>query len=819
MRKHILFLLLLFFNLSCNSIINTAYNDTAARYNAYFLSEESIEEIEDELLSLNDENYDSLINLSYEIDTNRVSGLNQKKEDIIKKLSILIQRHEGSKYVYPSYALIGKARLLSQEINQSITTLKYVNSKSPDQFSKQMSLIYLMRAYTEKEDFGSALEVYNFLKKQTIDKDLVLEYHLYSHYLFRKTEDIEGVFNELLSIEKFAKKKSLINRVYFAIGQVYLLKKEFNLAQSYFKKCLSNNPTFEMEFNAKLFYAKSLSKSDPATINKFYTKLIGDKKNIEDQDRIYYEIGLYNFEKGDNEEAIINFKLSSEKNKNKTKLLFYTYLNIADIFYEKNFDYKSAKLYYDSALNNINREYPDYEILKSKSEVLNDLVENLDLIRLNDSLIYLTTIPENDLNEIIENKIKTDKKNKKVKIQSEKNQNYLPQESKVILNNSGGEWYFNNVSIVSVGINDFKRIWGNRDLTDNWRLASKMSFNNELSQSGIKQEDSNPIDLQAYNDEDLSFEDMRSSLPFNQNEKDILLSEIEEASYKVGKIYIQKLEEIRKGVDVYTKLIERFKSSKYLAEIYYQLYLLEEDNQKYKDIILSNYTETEYYKLIINPYYKVDEFQELNFLKRSYNELYDNLIKGNNKYVISKVDSLGKTYEKNPFFENLLLLRSIGVGKISGNFTLQFELKSFLNFSKNESSRNYASTLLLSAEEVHKRFIFSGLPEFSANVDSRYFFIIIADKADEIVLTVLDESIQKLGIPFDIYKFNLTDNLSFNALTYNNYKVLKKLEKEFNLNLNNTELKGNTNFVVGEKNMNLIFKSKNYNEFRKFYNK
>ena len=69
--------------------------------------------------------------------------------------------------------------------------------------------------------------------------------------------------------------------------------------------------------------------------------------------------------------------------------------------------------------------------------------------------------------------------------------------------------------------------------------------------------------------------------------------------------------------------------------------------------------------LIINPYYKVDEFQELNFLKRSYNELYDNLIKGNNKYVISVVDLLGKTYEKNPFLENLLLLRTIGIGKIS----------------------------------------------------------------------------------------------------------------------------------------------------------
>ena len=64
---------------------------------------------------------------------------------------------------------------------------------------------------------------------------------------------------------------------------------------------------------------------------------------------------------------------------------------------------------------------------------------------------------------------------------------------------------------------------GSRDLTDNWRLASKMNFNNELSESVTKQEDSIPIDLQADTDEKLSFEEMKSSLPFNQNEKDILL--------------------------------------------------------------------------------------------------------------------------------------------------------------------------------------------------------------------------------------------------------------------------------------------------------
>ena len=60
---------------SCNSVINTVYDDTTARYNAYFIANEVISEIEDELFESAEYNYDSLINLTYEIDTNKVSGL------------------------------------------------------------------------------------------------------------------------------------------------------------------------------------------------------------------------------------------------------------------------------------------------------------------------------------------------------------------------------------------------------------------------------------------------------------------------------------------------------------------------------------------------------------------------------------------------------------------------------------------------------------------------------------------------------------------------------------------------------------------------
>ena len=40
------YLVTLFFFYSCNSILKTAYDDTTARYNAYFLANEEIKSIE-----------------------------------------------------------------------------------------------------------------------------------------------------------------------------------------------------------------------------------------------------------------------------------------------------------------------------------------------------------------------------------------------------------------------------------------------------------------------------------------------------------------------------------------------------------------------------------------------------------------------------------------------------------------------------------------------------------------------------------------------------------------------------------------------------
>ena len=660
--------ILIFFSalfISCNTIINTLYDDTTARYNAYFIGNEIVNEIESDLNEKIILEYDSLIELTYRIDTNLVSNIKQRSLNSIQKLSILIQRHPNSKYVYPSYSLIGKSRMLSQDIKQAITTLKYVNSKSDNQKSKNMSLVYLMRAYTEKNDYDAAVEVYKYLKNNTIEKDLKIEFLLNSYHLFKILKNNDEIFNALFELEDIVKKRNLLNKVYFALGQMYLSVKNYEKSKEYINKCLKNNPSFEMEFYSKIYIARASPDLDQNAMEDYFKKLIRDKKNLDFQDRIYYEHGQYHENNNNFEDAVKKYVLSVSLNEGDRELLFDSYLKTADIYYYDMINYKLSKLFYDSALININRENLNYNTIKNRSEVLTDLVKNIEKINLNDSLINLTTLPENKLISILENKIKSTER--KIKRNNLRSNNPIMSEPDIIISDKNSVWYFNNPSIITTGLNEFKRKWGNRELKDNWRISSKITFNTtDDNDSSI--ENNNLVETEINSDPKGDINSLMKELPFDPKEVDILNLETEKAFFDLGKIYIQKLDEIEKGIETYQKLIERFDESQFLEDVYYQLYLVSNNKNYYRDIMIEKFPESTYTKLILNPNYEIDEFREYNEVRDIYNGLYSNLVAGMNDYVILKVDSLNEVYNKNPFFENILLLKSIARGKKMGIF-------------------------------------------------------------------------------------------------------------------------------------------------------
>ena len=506
---------------ACNSIINKIYDDTTAKYNAYFVANEIINDIELTLENNTIINYDSLIPINYTIDSSVVNQHSEKTKKSIEKLSILIQRHPESKYVYPSYVLIGKSRLLDLNLKQSIITLKYVNSKSNIKKAKDLALINLMRSYTENKQFNEAEEVYNYLKNKTIYNNYQIDFYKYSVYLFKQLKKNSELLINLKKIENLTKDRTLENKVYFLIGQIHLNNNNYDEAQKYFEKCIKNNPKLEIELFAKLYYVRSSTKSsDQETINKYFKKLIRDKKNNDYLNRIYFELGQYYYEKDSLNKALDNYKLSIQKTINNKNLLFKAHLEIANIHYYKYNNYSISKLYYDSALQNINRENVLYKQLKDKSDVLNKLVDNLLTINKNDSLISLTKLSQNELDNILNdyiNKLKQEKKKKKV--EPKESLNFYDEDSKIITTTNNSVWYFNNISIVNRGKDEFYSKWGDRNLTDNWRVQSKIIF---VSNNEIEIEKKSIITSEKSNSENINKEYLISLLPFKIEDKKIL---------------------------------------------------------------------------------------------------------------------------------------------------------------------------------------------------------------------------------------------------------------------------------------------------------
>ncbi len=810
-----LYLVTLFFFYSCNSILKTAYDDTTARYNAYFLAKEEIKSIETDYQKNEKENYDSLIDLTYKIDTNSISNINERTENSIKKLSILIQRQINSKYVYPSYALIGKSRLLNLDLKESITTLKYVNSKSNNEQANLMALVYLQRAYTENEDYNSALQVNKYLENKNMNNDLRVEHYKNSFQLFKNINDEIKILSTLKNLQKLKLKKKFLNKVNFALGQTYYYKDSLNLSKEYFQKSIKNNSDINMGFYARIYIAKSFDLSDEEKAIKSFKKLLKDKKNLEYQDRIYYEMARYYLKNNKYDESIKNFQKAIRLNISNKEVLFNSHLEIANIFYEKKNNYIIAQKYYDSAVTNINRENEYFDKIKKRSGVLNNLIKNLDVISKNDSLLDLIKLPEEEIKKIIN--IKIAKENKKREKQKRIiNQSYNMSEEPMIIKikTDEGVWYFDNPILISNGIREFEIKWGKRDLVDNWRFISKVVF--KISEETNEEEDLEDL-KEEENEKSDGVDKLYSKLPFTEENKEKLYVEIEEALAEVGKIYIQKLNEIDKGIKSHLKFIERFPNSLKLADIYYQLFLIAENKNDYKNIILNKFPNSIFSKLIINPNYEIDEFKEYNYLLNIYKDLYQSLTNDKNEVVISKVDSLSNIYQKSIVFQNILLLKSIAIGKKEGNFSLQYELKNFLNKATEKSAIEFAKSLLKSAEKVHKEFVYSGLPKFKKNITKRFFLAIINDLEDSAYLNQLD------GILLDIDKkyyrdtYFLKDGIVFDIIGSDDNNLIENINKKFK-EVNLIEDKEvNANFVISEKNLNLIFKSKNFEEFEKFY--
>jgi hypothetical protein len=277
----------------------------------------------------------------------------------------------------------------------------------------------------------------------------------------------------------------------------------------------------------------------------------------------------------DTTSAIENYTLSTVNSVENNSQKAISFLALGKIDFERAL-YKPAKAHYDSTLFYMDSDFRMFEKANERHKILSDLIENLDIIELQDSLQVLAKLPRSEQNKTINQIIQAELEREREEMENERLRQQMSYESgrnrgrgKQFGNNtSGGKWYFYNPATLSFGMSEFRKKWGKRKLEDDWRRKDKKSSNSfevdSITADSIASETKNKKDPNYY----------LKQLP--SSKEDFLLSDtkIKEALYQVGIIYKEQLQEFPRSTSAFSSLYHRFPSDEQFAPLScYNIYL------------------------------------------------------------------------------------------------------------------------------------------------------------------------------------------------------------------------------------------------------
>lgn len=810
-----------------------------AHYNSYFIAKERIKEIEKVIFDAQEWNYDKVLPIYAQFDSTQSAAIKTQIEDCIQKSSISIQRHPGSKWEDDSYILVGKARYYSLEFADAVNTFKYVNNKGESDDAKHEALSELIRVYTDFGEFNNGVAVVDYLAKEDLISRNKKIYHLNSAYLYQKKGDLNKMVYHLVEAEQQFGRTSDKARINFIIGQTYHSLGFEGEAFRYYKNTLKNNPKYELEFFTKLYMAQvtELAKNnDLKRIQKYFRSLLRDPKNEEYRDKIYYELAGFEFNNGNIDEALENYKLSIESSQSNQRQKGYSYLRLGEIYYDSLKNYQLAKNYYDSTVNTLPKDEDGYDAIKTRQEILVDFVKQITVITKNDSLLHLATLPEDSVLALAISKLEADEikeKKKKEERERKKRQTTFENEADLIQTQSANSvWYFSNSNALSRGQNEFNSRWGSRALEDDWRRKNKTSniqVPEEVIAAGpepaeVEPDEEVPIEVKA--------ESLMSSIPKSEEQRNTLLAEMEDAYYNLGNIYNLRLEEDKNAVESFETLLNRFPETEYEPEVLYQLFLIyktiDSEKSEARGLTLRNkYPETIYAKLVENPNYREESFATSERLKKLYRNLYSMYKSGEFEKVINLSDSALVEDPDNEFSDNIKLLQILAIGRQDGNMKYQFEIGNFSKLYPNSELIPYAQSLLTASEEFQQNRYNSARARFIEDFNQKHFFVLVYE-----IKQSLNSSIPSLVDQF--LKDNNFSTLKTGNLILDQEKSMflvndfpgkgsaEGFSKMFQTNISLSEtFKGEKIevFVITEDNFDIFYKTKDITAYLNFFEK
>jgi tetratricopeptide (TPR) repeat protein len=860
---------------SCSTKKNTftrrLYHNITARYNVYFNGKESLNEGTIELIKGVEDNYTKVLPVFNFGTKQEAQQLNPQMDRAIQKASIAIQKHSmefgGSelvKWIDDSYLLIGKAYFYKQEYFSARRTFNFIVQEYGYNEIKYEAMIWLALTYNQTEEYEKAEPLLNLITtditKELVPYDIIrIVPQVYADLYIRQGYNDKAV-DYLSEAIYYRPKRDMKTRMMFILGQIYQQSGDYYRASEWYTKVIRRSPEYDMAFQAKINLAKSFDSNsgDRKQVTKILNRMLKDDKNKDYKDQIYFALSDVAMRDGDTVMGIDYLKKSVSSSTNNNYQRTTSSLTLADILFEIP-KYEEAQAYYDTAMQALPKDYPDYESIDRKTKVLNSLVNNLITIQHQDSLQRVAAMSDAERNIIIGNLI-TAYQEEQIKIleQQKLEQALLVQEQATSFSggpgnqgiSAGGKWYFYNLQTKDYGYAEFVKKWGKRKYEDLWRISDKqlLSFAEETEtiadttkSDSLLAAENNPVSPAYY----------LKNLPVTEEQLAASNQLILDAYFQCGTIYKDGLSDNQKSRESLLALNERFPENEHRLIAYYYLYkgYLEDgmtaDAAFYKNLIISQYPESDYAKVLEDPEYYARIEAEKNKVNILYSDTYKDFKAGQYFQVISKSDLAFSLYgDTMALAPNFAYLKAISVGKIDVIDSLVSQLTALIRKYPSSPVKPLAQDILASVVKDNPDVKVESMmlpPEATAdtmpeekespykyNPTGQHMFIVVAD-SKEIRLNPFKVKLSDYNL-----KYYSIEGLTINSLvldnehyliTVGNFNNAQKALDYFNAISQSeyvyADLKEGTfyNFVISTENYPLFFKEKDIGGYSKFFEK
>ncbi len=644
-----------------------------------------------------------------------------KKSVMSEKEKAFYQQSEYNRYVDDSYLLMGKAQFYSNKYLEAERTFRFVMNEYNYEETSHLARIWLARTYIERNDYSEAEEnLTRVAEESEFSEDFNDElYNTWAHFYLTQ-RNLEQAETNLKKALDYTREKDRKLRYTFILAQLNEEVEDVAEAREYYEKVVKMNPPYEMAFNAKVRKATMYKGQSSAEMIKELEKMLRDDKNIEYQDQIYYALAEIEMQKGNKNKALEYYSKSVQantKNKNQKGL---SYLAMADIYFERN-DYEPAQAYYDSSVNALEQNYPGYTKLYMKTQYLTRLVDNIKEVELQDSLQWIASMTERERNQFIQNIIKDVAEAERLereKARQEASSGVFAPSGRRFNANTGedGKWYFYSPTAKSYGEPEFKRRWGERTLEDNWRRKNKKMATSLLSGTQeSSDEDSAGEESSGLTNKDPEF--YLQNVPLTDSMMQVSHEKIQKGLFGQSQVYYNDLSDTPKAIEALKDLIERYPAGDYKVPAYYFLYQIYRDDgdfqqaDVYKGLIVNNYPESKYARVLTDPNYLKSIQQQEEEQLSYYNELLDAYNQGDYQTVLDMTATGMQKYEDTEIIPKLNYLQALATGGYYGTTQMRTALKEVIKKFPEDEVANAAKKQLEYLDENELQQLTAGAGE------------------------------------------------------------------------------------------------------------